>query len=86
MTTKEDFAEFQPELDVMIREIAREIAREEIASLSGLVLRRSQEEHPTRSFERNAADEVVSERLAEIFGEALKDFGDTSVEPGDVTA
>lgn len=53
---------------------ARAIAREEIASLAGLVLRRAQEEHSTRSFERNAADDVVRERLASIFGEALADF------------
>jgi hypothetical protein len=80
-----DFPTYRP-LDEIIREIAREIAREEIASLSGLVLRRAQENHPTRSFERNAADEVVTERLAEIFGEALRDFGGTTVEPGDVPA
>jgi len=61
----------------------REIARQEIASLCGLVLRRAQdsEQHLTRSFERNAANDVVHERLAEIFGEALRDFGGPSA-PG----
>jgi ethanolamine utilization protein EutQ (cupin superfamily) len=64
----------------------RRIAREEIASLSGLVLRRLQEDHFTRSIERNAAEEVVDERLSQIFGEALRDFGSTSSEPGDAEA
>ena len=53
---------------------AREIAREEIASLAGLVLRRLQEEHPTRSFERNMADDAVRDRMSAIFAEALADF------------
>lgn len=59
----------------------REIAREEIASLSGMILRRLQDMGPTRSFERNMAVEILSE----LFGEALADFsgqtGDSS-EPG----
>jgi hypothetical protein len=55
-------------------ESARKIAREEIASLAGLVLRRLQEPHPTRSFERNAADDIVRERMMSIFAEALADF------------
>lgn len=54
--------------------VARRVAREEIASLAGLVLRRLQEQHPTRSFERNAADDIVRERLSAIFAEALADF------------
>jgi hypothetical protein len=58
------------------------IARGEIASLAGLVLRRLQEEHFTRSIERNAMEDVLDERLSEIFGEALRDFGDTKTEPG----
>lgn len=57
----------------------RRIAREEIASLSGLVLRRLQDEGPTRSLERNMAVEVMSS----IFGEALRDFGATGDEPGE---
>lgn len=58
---------------------AREIAREEIASLSGLMLRRLQEMGPTRSNERNMAVEILSE----LFGEALRDFGGTTSEPGE---
>lgn len=61
---------------------AREIAREEIASLAGLVLRRTSEEHFTRSIERNTAEDVVADRLAEIFGEVLADFSKSESEPG----
>ena len=64
---------------------AREIAREEIASLAGLVLRRAQEEHPTRSFERNMADEAFQDRMTSIFGEVLADFSghtDNGESPG----
>lgn len=56
----------------------RGIAREEIASLSGMMLRRLQDMGPTRSPERNMAVEILSE----LFGEALHDFGATDVEPG----
>lgn len=61
-----------------IEEIARNAAREEIASLSGMMLRRLQDMGPTRSMERNMAVEILSE----LFGEALKDFGDSSSDPG----
>lgn len=60
----------------------RRIAREEIASLAGLVLRRTSEEHFTRSIERNTAQDVVNDSLAAIFGEALGDFSKTDSEPG----
>jgi hypothetical protein len=56
----------------------RAIAREEVASLSALVLRRLQEQGPTRSPDRNMAVEVMNE----VFGEALRDFGSTKSEPG----
>lgn len=59
----------------------REIAREEIASLAGLVVRRTQDDTFTRSPERNTAEDVVATRLAQIFGEALHDFT-TEQEPG----
>lgn len=66
--------------DGLTEERAREIAREEalaaVASLSGLVMRRLQEDHPTRSFERNAMEDVLDRRLSEIFGEALQQFTD----------
>lgn len=57
-----------------IREIAHEEAQMAVASLAGLVLRRLQEEHLTRSFERNAMEDVLDKRLSEIFGEALQQF------------
>jgi hypothetical protein len=58
----------------MTEEEVRRIARDEIASLSGLVLRRLQDDRPTRSFERNMMEDVLDERLSSIFGEALADF------------
>ena len=57
-----------------IRAIAREEAQAAVASLSGLVLRRLQEEHLTRSPNRNAMEDVLDERLSEIFGEALRQY------------
>ena len=74
-----------PELDyqdVPIDEMdshIREIAREEIASLAGMMLRRLQDEGPTRSFERNFAVEIQTK----LWGEALRDFGGTVEEPGE---
>lgn len=62
----------------------RGVAREEIASLCGLILRRLQDHAgPTRSIERNMATEEVQETLNAVFGEALRDFSDTAAEPGD---
>jgi len=63
-----------PELEAEIRRIARE----EIASLAGLVLRRTQPR--ARRSEAEDTDEFDS-RLAEIFGELLVDFT-TDSEPG----
>lgn len=54
----------------------RVIVREEIASLCGLVLRRTQDETLTRSMDRNMADEATRGFIAHVFGEALKDFSD----------
>jgi hypothetical protein len=56
-------------------EDARAIARQEIASLCGLVLRRCQD-----------TEGLYPETLpavAHIFGEALRDFGGTRNEPGE---
>jgi len=52
----------------------RAIARAEIASLAGLVLRRTSEEHLSRSPDRNITDTQIRGMLAEIFGEVLADF------------
>lgn len=64
-----------------VRDLAREVAREEVASLSAMMLRRLQDMGPTRSNERNMAVEILSE----LFGEALADFSgrtDTGASPG----
>jgi hypothetical protein len=50
----------------------RRVAREEIASLCGLVLRRTQDR----------AGMATRVELAAIFGEALADFSQTKAEPG----
>lgn len=65
------------ELEEHIREVAREVAREEIASFSGMVLGRLSHMGPTRSPDRN----MVVETLSQLFGEALKDFSGPSA-PG----
>ena len=59
-----------------IRAIAKEEADKAVASLSGLVMRRLQQEHLTRSNERNIMEDILDERLSEIFGEALQQFTD----------
>jgi len=57
-----------------IKALARAAAREEVASLAGLVLRRTQVQDLTRVPEHNIAEEVVNSKLASIFGEVLSDF------------
>lgn len=69
-----DFEGQQQLIQGQIRRQAREVAREEIASLCGLVLRRSQDAHFSRLEERNIADAAVREHLASVFAEALADF------------
>jgi len=66
--------EFSNEQLAQIDSIARTVAREEIASLSGLVLRRVQEVHLTRLDEHNVAEAAIHAELARIFGEALQQF------------
>ena len=53
----------------------REIAREEIASLAGKALRRTQDRSYTRSFERNAAIDAANEEAAQFWGEVLAEYG-----------
>jgi hypothetical protein len=65
-----------------MEEQVRQLARKEVASLCGLVLRRLENPSFTRSFERNAAIEEIHETFSAIFGEALRDFGGTQTEPG----
>lgn len=56
-------------------EIARRIVHEEIASLAGLALRRTQDQSLTRNPERNLAVEVANEEAAQFWGEVLKEYG-----------
>lgn len=55
-------------------EAIRDVARKEIASLCGFILRRLQDEHLTRSPIRNETEAIIQARLSAIFGEALADF------------
>ena len=64
------------EVMAAIRAQARLVAREEIASLCGLVLRRLQE---TRSDEPHLLEHAV----VSAFAEGLRDFGGTTFEPGE---
>lgn len=66
--------EFTTEFTDAVKALARQAARQEIASLCGLVLRRTSEEHLSRSPDRNITDTQIRGMLAEIFGEALSDF------------
>lgn len=66
----------------MTQDEARLIAREEIASLCGLVLRRVHEAYETKDAMRVAEDDALKV-VASIFAEALRDFGGTSYEPGE---
>jgi len=59
-----------------IEALADKAAKDAVASLCGLVMRRAQEIQLSRLGERNIAEEVVQERLSEIFGEALQQFTD----------
>ena len=53
----------------------RAIVREEIASLAGKALRRTQDRNYTRSSERNMAIDVTNEEAAEFWGEVLAEYG-----------
>lgn len=55
-----------------IADVARGVAREEVASLCGLVLGRLNAD----------PQEPLAHKLASAFGEALRDFGATKAEPG----
>ena len=57
------------------------IVREEIASLAGKALRRTQDRSYTRSNERNMAIDVTNDEIAEFWGEVLSEYGDEWVAP-----
>lgn len=59
----------------------RAIAREEVASLCGLILRRTQEIHAAKPHHLEVPP-AAFRQLAEVFGEALRDFSQTPTEPG----
>ena len=52
----------------------RAIVREEIASLAGKALRRTQDRNYTRSPDRNMAIDVANEEIAEFWGEVLAEY------------
>lgn len=58
-------------------ERVRVVVRDELASAFALVLRRTQEDEAqlSRSPERNTMDEMIRNRLAQIFGELLQEYG-----------
>lgn len=61
--------------DGLSEERVREIVRDEIASLAGLAMRRLQDEHFTRSFERNAATDAAKQVAGHLWGEVLAEYG-----------
>jgi hypothetical protein len=52
----------------------RSIVREEIASLAGKALRRTQDQQFSRSPERNTAVEVANAEAAQFWGEVLAEY------------
>lgn len=54
--------------------LVRAIVREEIASLAGKALRRTQDRNYTRSNERNMAIDVVNDEAAQLWGEVLAEY------------
>lgn len=58
-----------------LEEMARRVAREEIASLAGKALRRTQDRDYSRDPDRNLAMEVTNEEAAQFWGEVLAEYG-----------
>lgn len=54
----------------------QEVVREEIASLAGKALRRTQDRNYTRSNERNMAIDIVNDEAAQFWGEVLAEYGE----------
>lgn len=55
--------------------VIRGIVRQEIASLAGKALRRTQDLEFTRSPDRNLAMEVANEQMAQFWAEVLAEYG-----------
>lgn len=53
----------------------RAVVKEEIASLAGKALRRTQDEAFSRSFTRNEATDAAQAVLAHFWGEVLSEYG-----------
>lgn len=58
----------------------RAIVREEIASLAGKALRRTQDKQYTRNPERNLAMDVANEEAAQFWGEVLAEYGGVGID------
>jgi len=52
----------------------RKIVREEIASLAGLALRRTQDQELSRSPDRNTMTEIANREAAQFWGEVLSEY------------
>lgn len=61
----------------------RAIVHEEIASLAGKALRRTQDRNYTRSNERNMAIDVSNDEAAQFWGEVLAEYGGDVIMDGD---
>ena len=59
-----------------IEATARRIAREEIASLAGKALRRTQDQQATRSPDHNMMVEIANREAAQFWGEVLAEYGE----------
>ena len=63
-----------------MEQMIRQVVHEEIASLAGKALRRTQDLEFTRSPDRNLAMEVANEQMAQFWGEVLAEYGDAPAE------
>jgi hypothetical protein len=58
----------------MTEDEVRTVVREEIASLAGKALRRSQDQELTRSPDRNMMVDIANRELAQFWGEVLAEY------------
>lgn len=66
----------------MTEDDVRAIVRQEIASLAGKALRRTQDLEYTRSPEHNMAMEIANEQAGQFWGEVLAEYSQES--PGGI--
>jgi hypothetical protein len=67
----------------MTEDEVRAIVRQEIASLAGKALRRTQDESFTRSPIHNEAQAAANQVMAHFWGEVLSEYGDAEIRDGD---